>query len=213
MVVGIVVPVFTARRHPGRWCVAFARLLGIVILVGWAGEYLDDVILGTWSVQFTLPLQLTDAVSIVAVLALWTRKMLFVELTYYWAFTASLQAVLTPDLQVTFPNVLYFTYFIYHVGAIVAAAFLVHGLRIYPRRHAVWRVYGATLVWAVVAGTADVITGGNYMYLSWKPAHNSLLSVLGPWPWYIAAAAGVGLAMLGAVAWITKLLQPSAHPA
>jgi hypothetical integral membrane protein (TIGR02206 family) len=213
MVVGIVVPVFVARRHPGRWCVTFARLLAIVILVGWAGEYLDDVILGTWSVQFTLPLQLTDVVSIVAVLALWTRKMLCVELTYYWAFTASLQAVLTPDLQFTFPNILYFTYFIYHVGAIVAAAFLVHGLRIYPRRHAVWRVYGATLVWAVIAGTADVITGGNYMYLAWKPAHNSLLSVLGPWPWYIAAASGVGLALLGAVAWITKLLQPSAHPA
>lgn len=49
----------------------------------------------------------------------WTRRIVFVELAYYWSFTASLQAVLTPDLGVTFPNLLYFTY---HAGAIVAAA-------------------------------------------------------------------------------------------
>ena len=45
-----------------------------------------------------------------------TRRQFLVELTYFWAFTASLQAVLTPDLGHGFPNVLYFTYFLYHVG-------------------------------------------------------------------------------------------------
>jgi uncharacterized membrane protein YwaF len=54
-----------------------------------------------------------------------------------------------------------------------------------------------------VAGLADVITGGNYMYLAWKPTHSSLLSVLGPWPWYIAASAGVALVML----WMVELVS------
>jgi hypothetical integral membrane protein (TIGR02206 family) len=207
MVAGITGSVYGARHHPDRWLQAFAPFLALVILAGWGGEYVVDAIRGTWSVRFTLPLQLTDAVSVTAIIALWTRRIVFVELAYYWSFTASLQATLTPDLGVTFPNVLYFTYFIYHVGAIVAAAFLVHGLRIYPRPHSIWRVYAATLVWAAIAGTADVITGGNYMYLAWKPAHDSLLSVLGPWPWYIAGAAGVGLMMLVVVAAITNVLQ------
>jgi hypothetical integral membrane protein (TIGR02206 family) len=206
MVVGVAVGVYAPRRHPGRWVGWFAGGLALLIAIAWIGEYIDDAITGTWSVRFTLPLQLTDVVSLTAILALWTRRLWLVELLYFWAFTATLQAVLTPDLQTTFPNALYFTYFTYHIGAIVAAAFLVYGLGIHPRPAAVWRTYAATLAWAVVAGTADVITGGNYMYLAWRPEHNSLLSVLGPWPWYIAGAAAVGLLMLLAVSAITCAL-------
>ena len=46
---------------------------------------------------------------------------LLVELTYFWALTASLQAVITPDLNQAFPDVLYFTYYATHCGAIAAA--------------------------------------------------------------------------------------------
>jgi hypothetical integral membrane protein (TIGR02206 family) len=204
--VAIVGPVSAARRHPGRWTQSFACALALVIAVAWAGEYVSDVIRGTWSIRFTLPLQLTDAVSLTAIVALWTRRPLLVELTYFWACTASLQAVLTPDLAQDFPDVLYFTYFGYHIGAIAAGTFLVYGLRLYPRRGAVLRVFAATLAWAAVAGTADVITGGNYMYLAWKPAHASLLRVMGPWPWYIAVGIGVALAMFGVVQLVTNLL-------
>jgi uncharacterized membrane protein YwaF len=121
-----------------------------------------DVIRGTWSIRFTLPLQLTDAVALTAIAALWTRRPLLVELTYFWACTVT-------------------------------------------------RVFAATLAWAAVAGTADVITGGNYMYLARKPAHASLLRVMGPWPWYIALAAGVALAMFLAVQVITRVLGAGAN--
>ncbi|MGO9975436.1 MAG: TIGR02206 family membrane protein [Solirubrobacteraceae bacterium] len=204
MVIGVAGSVSAARRHPGPWTETFARALALVILAGWAGEYVADALHGTWSIRYTLPLQLTDLISLAAILALWTRAQWLVELAYYWSFTASLQATLTPDLQTSFPHILYFTYFTYHVGAIVASAFLVFGLEIYPRRGAVWRAFGATLAWAMVAGLADVITGGNYMYLAWKPTHASLLSVLGPWPWYIGGAAAVGLVMMLIVEQITN---------
>jgi len=200
---GIAATVWGARRHPGRWMKPFSIALAGWIFAAWAGEYVADIIVGTWSVKYTLPLQLTDAVSIASIVALLTRRQLFVELTYFWTFTASLQAVITPDLAQTFPSVFYFTYFIYHVGAIVAAAYLVLGCRQYPRPRAAWRVFGITLLWAAIAGAGDVITGGNYMYLRAKPVHASLLSVLGPWPWYIAGAAAVGLAMLLVVGALT----------
>jgi len=207
MVLGVAFSVYAPRRRPGQWTTWFARALAFAIFAAWAGEYVADVIQGIWTTRFTLPLQLTDVVSLTSIAALLTRRPQLVELSYFWAFTATLQAVLTPDLAYNFPSVFYFTYFGYHVGAILAAAFLVYGLEIYPRPGAVWRVWAATLGWAVVAGAGDLITGGNYMYLAWKPAHGSLLSVLGPWPWYIAAAALVGLAMLWIVAGITAVLS------
>jgi hypothetical integral membrane protein (TIGR02206 family) len=207
MLVGIAGCVWVGRRHRGRWPAVVSWALAAVVLAGWIGENVAEVIVGTWSTKYALPLQLTDAVSAVTVAALLTRRPLLVELSYFWAFTASLQAVVTPDLAYAFPSAFYLTYFAYHVGAIVAASFLVFGLRIYPRPGAVRRVYLTTLGFASVAGVADLITGGNYMYLRAKPAHSSLLNVIGPWPWYIAGTAAVGLAMLLIVAAITDALR------
>jgi hypothetical integral membrane protein (TIGR02206 family) len=201
------VSVWAPRRHPGRWIVPAGRTLAIVIFAGWAGEYVADVVLGTWTIQYDLPLQLTDAVSVASILALWSRRMLLVELVYFWSLTASLQAVLTPDLSTSFPSVYYFTYFTYHIGAIVAACFLVLGCQLYPRPGAVWRVYVATLAFAAIAAVADIITGGNYMFLREKPEHNSLLNLMGPWPWYIASTAVLGLALLLAVRLFTDWVR------
>jgi hypothetical integral membrane protein (TIGR02206 family) len=207
-ILGTAVCVVAGRRASpdAAWVRWFCRGLAGLILISWAGEYVADVILGVYTVRFTLPLQLTDLISVIAAYALVSRHRWAVELTYFWAFTATLQATLTPDLGRDFPSVYYFTYFGYHVGALLAGAFLVWGLRVRPRRWAAARTLGATLAWAVVAGTADVITGGNYMYLAWKPVHSSLLSVLGPWPWYIAGALGVGAVLLAVVDVVTRLL-------
>ena len=201
MLIAGVLGIWAARRHPGRWTAPAARVLALLILAAWAGEYLADVILGIWSVKYDLPLQLTDAISVTAIVALWTRRPLAVELTYFWSLTASLQATLTPDLSWSFPSVYYFTYFIYHVGAIVGGCFLVLGCRLYPRPGAVWRVYAATLAVTVLAALGDVLSGGNYMFLREKPEYSSLLNVLGPWPWYIASTAVLALALL----WLVKL--------
>jgi hypothetical integral membrane protein (TIGR02206 family) len=196
MVLLAIACVWTARRHPGGCATWICRLLAVAIFAGWFGEYMADVVEGIYSARYTLPLQLTDLISVTAIAALLTRRRRLVELTYYWAFTATLQATITPDLASAFPNVFYFTYFIYHVGAIVAACVLVFGLRILPRPGAWWRTFAVTVLWAAVAGTADFVTGGNYMYLRTKPVHASLLSALGPWPWYLVGAGAVGIVMM-----------------
>jgi hypothetical integral membrane protein (TIGR02206 family) len=207
LVLAAVGAVLLARRYPGRPTRILSVALAALILAAWAGEYVADVVQGTWTAEYSLPLQLTDAVSLSAIIALLTRRRLFVELAYFWSLTASLQAILTPDLGQNFPSVFYFTYFTYHVGAVVAACLLVFGQGLYPRPHAAWWVFGATVVWAVPAAAADVIGGGNYMYLHYKPVHNSLMSLMGPWPWYVAVTALLGLAMLLAVQWATGWIE------
>jgi hypothetical integral membrane protein (TIGR02206 family) len=143
------------------------------------------------------------------VLALLTARPLLVELTWFWGLTASLQAVITPDLgSADFPELLWWTFFITHSGAVVAALVLVVGRRIVPRPGAVWRAFGATAVVAVAAGTANVLTGGNYMWLREKPDEGSLLDVMGPWPWYIVSAAAFGLLLFSVLAALAARVRP-----
>jgi hypothetical integral membrane protein (TIGR02206 family) len=210
--VAAVASVWAPRRHPGRWVGAWERLLALAILAGWIGEYVADVVLGTWTAQYDLPLQLTDAVSVTAAVALWTRRALAVELVYFWSLTASLQALLTPDLAQTFPSIYYFTYFTYHIGAVVAACLLVFGCRLYPRPGAALRVFVLTLAFTVLAGAGDIVTGGNYMYLSAKPEHSSLLNLMGAWPWYIGETVVLGLGMLLALEALTSWLRRRDSP-
>src|SRR5918995_2018513 len=121
--------------------VAASRALAVAIGATYVVEHASFVARGTWSLDFNLPLHLTDVVTVVSVLALWTALPLLVELTWFWALTASLQAVLTPDLGADFPELLYWTFFITHAGAVVAAVLLVVGRRIPPRDGAVGRAF------------------------------------------------------------------------
>jgi hypothetical integral membrane protein (TIGR02206 family) len=181
------------------------RALALVIAAGFVTEQLVYASRGLWSAAVNLPLQLSDAVTFVSIAALLRPdKPLLVELTYFWALSASLQAVVTPDLDESFPDVLFFTYYATHAGAIAAACLLVFGERRYPRRGAVWRVYVITIAFAACAALGTVITGGNYMFLRRKPAHGSLLDAMGPWPLYIVVAAAFGLALLLALAWLAS---------
>ncbi|MGH2858811.1 MAG: TIGR02206 family membrane protein [Solirubrobacteraceae bacterium] len=200
-----VAAVTLARRHPGAPTDVVARALAALILAAWIGEYVADGVRGTWTARYDLPLQLTDAVSVAAAAALLTRRRTAVELTWFWGLSASLQATLTPDLGQSFPSVYYFTYFGYHVGAVVAALMLVLGCGIYPRPRGAWRAFGLALCWAALAAVADLISGANYMYLRFRPAHGSLLSAFGHWPWYIVGGALVGLAMLLVLQWLAQI--------
>jgi hypothetical integral membrane protein (TIGR02206 family) len=195
-----------AVRRPAR------RPLAVVIGAAYLIEHAHFVVRGTWSPDFNLPLHLTDVVTVVAVLALWTARPLLVELTWFWALTASLQAVLTPDLGADFPELVFWTFFITHSGAVVAAVMLVLGCGLAPRPGAVGRAFGATLAVAVAAGTANLLTGGNYMWLREKPDTASLLDLMGPWPWYILSAAVLALALFTLLAAPFRLHRPRRPP-
>jgi hypothetical integral membrane protein (TIGR02206 family) len=200
-----------ARRFGDARAVPAGRVLAVVILVGYCCEQFTYALRGEWTVEVNLPLHLTDAVTLVAVAALWRPDWaLLVELVYFWALSASLQAVLTPDLGQSYPDVLFFTYFVTHSGAVAAACLLVFGSRRVPRPGAVWRVYALTAAFAALAALGTLLTGGNYMFLRRKPGHGSLLDLMGPWPVYIPVAAALALVMFLALAWLARRTSPRA---
>jgi hypothetical integral membrane protein (TIGR02206 family) len=197
-----------ARRWGDVWTLRAGRCLAVVILAGYVCEQVTYALRGEWTARVNLPLHLTDAVTLASVAALWRPDAaVLVELVYFWALTASLQAILTPDLGQPFPDLLFFTYFVTHAGAVAAACLLVFGARLPPRPGAVRRVYAATFAFALLAALGTVLTGGNYMYLRRKPSHASLLDVMGPWPVYILAGAALGLLLFLALAWPASRIQ------
>jgi len=198
-----------ARRWGDAWAIPVGRALAVVILGGFVCEHLTYALRGEWTAEVNLPLHLTDAVTLVSIAALWRPDSApLVELVYFWALSASLQAVLTPDLGQSFPDLLFLTYFTTHSGALAAACLLVFGERRTPRPGAVWRAYAMTAAVAALAAVGTLLTGGNYMFLRRKPAHGSLLDFMGPWPVYILVGAALGLVMFLALAALALRCAP-----
>jgi hypothetical integral membrane protein (TIGR02206 family) len=174
-----------------------ARGLAVLLLAAVLAYHLVIALRGNYALDFDLPLHLTDAVTVVAALALWSPRPLSVELTYFWGLTASLLAVLTPALgsDDDSSSLLFWHYFVTHSGVVLAAVFLVFGLGLTARPRAVGRVFLATAAWASLAAVGNALTGGNYMFLRERPETPSLLDYLGPWPWYILSTALLALAL------------------
>jgi uncharacterized membrane protein YwaF len=57
-------------------------------------------------------------------------------------------------------------------------------------------VIAITIAYVLLVGAVDAVTGANYMYLRSKPPTASLFDVMGPWPWYLAEAGVLGIALL-----------------
>ena len=195
-VVGCTVLCVAARRRPGRWRIVTARAVALLLAADAVSFSVGLGLEGTWSPKTSLPLALCDVGVLVAAVACWWRLALLVELTYFWGLTGTLQAVATPDLNVGFPHLVFFQYVVGHVGIVVAALFLVVGIGIVPRAGSVVRVFAITAAYTALVGLVDGLTGANYMFLRAPPGEWTLLRVLGPWPWYVVSAAGVGLVLL-----------------
>jgi len=184
-----------ARRRPGAWLRWMAVAL-VAVEVSWWAYVLAGGVPGS-ELAYSLPLQLCDAAIFVAAAALWTRRPILVEVTYFWGLAGTIQALLTPDLPQHFPSYPYFQYYLAHGGVVAAALLMIVGLRIGPRHPL--QVAGLTAVYTGLVGAVDLVSGANYMYLRARPPATTLLDALGPWPVYIVGAAAVAFALLAAL--------------
>ena len=196
-----------ALRRPGPWIEVVVRLVGLCLAADAVSYTVAEVRQGTWSAATSLPLALCNVAVLVAAVACWWHVPVLVELTWFWGLAGTLQGLVTPDLDVGFPHLVFVEYVTGHAGIVVAALFLVVGMHRWPRPGAVWRVLLISVAWTVVVGVVDALTGGNYMFLHRRPGEWTLLSVLGPWPWYLLGATGLALALftlLDAPFWLAR---------
>jgi hypothetical integral membrane protein (TIGR02206 family) len=192
LVVGVVAILAFGRRHGGTLLAEQGgRAMAVAVLAVTVPLQILYFTPAYWDLEKTLPLQLCDLASFVAVYALWTRQRWAAALTYFWGLTLTSQAIITPDLASDFPNPIFILFWAMHLLVVWAAVYLVWGLGLGPS----WRTYRiavvVTAIWAVTVFTFNVVAGTNYGYLNGKPSAASALDLLGPWPWYLLAEVAI----------------------
>lgn len=170
-----------------------AIFLATLLVLNFIVYFAYRVSSGYWDVRYDLPMEFCNWSTIVTVIALLGANRTMAELSYFWVMCGSIQGVITPDLQVRFPHIYFFIFFVAHSGLVVASLFVVFGMGLYPRRRAVLRTFLFTQVYFAVTFAVDIFLDTNYGYLMRKPSGPSLMDHLGPWPVYLFSMQVIGL--------------------
>jgi hypothetical integral membrane protein (TIGR02206 family) len=178
---------FFAARCGGILCRRNIRLILACLLIALeVTEYSWKTAAGEWSVQSGLPLHLCRIGVYVTAAMLITGNRYFFELSYFWSLGGALNALVTPTLSGSnFPHLLFFKFFLSHGLLIVSALYMMlyEGLR--PYRGSVVRVIAVTHLYAGIVTLVNLILGSNYLYLCGNPGRGTVISLFGPWPWYL----------------------------
>jgi hypothetical integral membrane protein (TIGR02206 family) len=166
-------------------------------VANWLGWDLWQVRYGLWSPAYSLPLHLCTLSVVLSAIMLATRSRTLFDLLYFWGFTAAVVAMLTPDLVGNgygFPHFRYWIFFTSHGSILLAVAFAAAAWGYRPTWRTLLRSFLITNAYLLVAGLANWLTGGNYVYIARQPEFPTLIDYLGPWPWYIIPLQLIGLA-------------------
>ncbi|MFN0036537.1 MAG: TIGR02206 family membrane protein [Saprospiraceae bacterium] len=132
-----------------------------------------------------LPFHVCYFINLLLPVMLWRRSFFLFEITYYMVMGGCIQALLTPDLQQSFPHHLNARYFFVHIGLVQSTLYAIFVYRFRPT----WQSFGKAFLWAnlyfVFVLVINHLLGTNFMYLSRKPNAPTLLDLFGEWPWYI----------------------------
>jgi hypothetical integral membrane protein (TIGR02206 family) len=176
-----------ARRKPGisRW---IAGSLGLFLAV-------NEIVWYTWRLHAEgfrfpegLPLELCDLTLWLTVASMLTLRPAVFEFAWLAGLGGSAMAVLTPDLWAPLCSYPSIYFFLEHGGVVASLLYVVWARLARPRPGCVWRTFGLLNAYAALIGIFNAVFHTNYMYLCRKPVSASLLSLLGPWPIYLAGA-------------------------
>lgn len=189
------VAVALSRRRPGT-ALRVGRFVAVALVVSGLGYVVVDAIAGTpW--RYWLPLHLCDLVVCIGAAALWTRRPLLGEMTYFWGLAGALPAMLTPDLRLGFPDFHFVFYFLQHGFIVVSALLLASADDVHPRAWAPLRMWLWLNAMALPVGIFDYLADANFMYLRAKPPSATPLDWFGAWPNYVLAGEVLALVIFG----------------
>jgi hypothetical integral membrane protein (TIGR02206 family) len=126
---------------------------------------------------------------------LYRRSYFIFEISYFMIMGGCIQALLTPDIQTTFPDYMNIRYFFVHMclAQSILYAIFVYGFR------PTWKSLGKAFLWIniyfVFIILVNLLLDTNFMYLRSKPNAVTLLDLFGDWPWYILGGELLALVM------------------
>ncbi|MUT66228.1 TIGR02206 family membrane protein [Paenibacillus sp. NEAU-GSW1] len=163
---------------------AFSNMLAALLIACEVSFQCWYIIEGDWGVH-SLPLQLCSMMVLLSAAFLVTRKRKLGDIVFFLGLLGAMQALLTPNLDVSYPHFRYFHFYIAHICIISVCVFMaaVDGYR--PGFQSMLRAFVWLQALAVPAAIVNGIAGTNFMFLARKPSTASLLDWLAPWPWYL----------------------------
>lgn len=177
------------RSRVARFALAAVLILCDLSLHAW---YISE---NVYDVKHTLPLELCSISLYMCVAMLLMRSRAVFQIVYFTGIGGALQALLTPVLYYDFPHFRFMEFFIAHIFIIAAVLYMVwvEGFRPTLKSVGITMIFLNVLL--AIIYPINVITGGNYMFVSRKPDTASLLDFLGPHPWYLLQLEAVALVM------------------
>lgn len=183
---GAVISVYFARKSSNELLkLTIGKIFAVVLILNYIAYLVHRISSGYWELRYDLPMELCNWAVFAVIIALFTGKRIFAEMAYFWVMTGSINAVITPALNEGFPHPYFFIFLIEHSGVIIACIYAVFGLKLYPAKWAVPRVFGISQIYFFSALLIDYLLKGNYGFLMSKPDAGSAMDYMGDWPYYL----------------------------
>ena len=187
IVLPVVLSVLVRKADSSVITNAVCYLLGATLIVNEVGLWvyrMATVESFSEFLQRHLPLHICGVALFVVMLALFRRNQTLYEVAYFWGIVGTLNAVLTPQLEVGFPHYRFFQYFIVHGGIVVSVLFATWGLKMRPTLKGLLRSFLLVNLYMVVIAGVNLLLKSNYMFICEPPDTKSPF-FFAPWPWYI----------------------------
>jgi len=188
--------IFAARlwmdRRQQKGFLLLLSLLPLAALLFFMGV---QMVIGIFDYKEDLPVHVCRLLAFIAPWAYWKENKLWIGIIYFWILVGTFNAVLTPDLQQTFPHWEHLCYFIMHIGLVILPLYHVIVMGYRPSYKDLWNAFLMANGMLILSLLINWILDSNYMYTCAKPPVTTLLDVMGPWPIYLASVQLIGLVL------------------
>jgi hypothetical integral membrane protein (TIGR02206 family) len=148
---------------------------------------------GKWALNTSLPLHLCGISLYISAVMLIRNSHSLYEVAYFWGLGGAVIALVTPNLDFTFPHIMYLKFFLAHNAIVIAVLYMTVIRRYRPVFKSVIRVFVITNIYMIITGIVNYFLDSNYLYICHKPGGITLLDFFGPWPYYIISMEAAGI--------------------
>lgn len=144
-----------------------------------------ETYLGRFYLESDLPLIFCNLFALGLPLFAFQRTQRSFNILYFIILAGATQSIITPGLKFNFPHYEFLKFWTVHVGLIIFVVYQMVVLRMKPTKSGIWQTFAFIQIYMVIVIGINWALDANYLYLNVKPAHGTLLALLGGWPWYI----------------------------
>ena len=170
---------------------SFEKILGFALILNELLKPFYLIALGDYKWTNTVPLHACHISSYTAGLFLLTREQRFFDFAYFWGLGGGTMALLTPDVEFTFPDLDFITLFFGHGLLFFSLIYIVIVIKQKVTFGSMINALKYSLILLPIMYVLNVLIGGepgyeaNLWYLMKAPAGESLMSLFPAPPWHV----------------------------